>query len=191
MALFLRLIRVFMGLFTLIFSYVKILKLFSQNDIDDGLEENVTVVRVSDGDTYVVRGDDGEFKIRLIGVDTPETQHPNKDVEFFGIEAKKKINELILGKNVILARDESQEDIDKYERKLRYVFLENGVNFNKWLILNGYANEYTYDKPYKLQEEFLEAEKSAEKNKIGIWSDELYDNFLMDQFFNLVKNTSF
>jgi micrococcal nuclease len=69
-----------------------------------------------------------------------------------------------------LQSDPSQEDKDKYNRLLRYVFLEDGTNLNLLLISEGYAHEYTYDVPYALQKEFQTAEKSARENEKGLWS---------------------
>ncbi len=52
-----------------------------------------------------------------------------------------------------------------------YVFLEDGANFNKKLILEGYAYEYTYSTPYQYQQEFKAAQKEAEEKKAGLWGD--------------------
>ncbi len=132
------------------------------------------VTRVVDGDTIVVEDKNGrQEKIRLIGIDTPETKHPRKSVECFGQEATKIVKKLLLGKKVYLQADSSQANRDKYNRLLRYVFRQNDNLFiNRWLVSNGYAYEYTYNLPYQYQEEFKQAELKARQLKRGLWSDE-------------------
>ena len=127
----------------------------------------VAVIRVIDGDTIEV---EGLGKIRLIGIDTPEIVDPRKPVQCFGKEAFQKANEMLSGKKVHLESDLTQGDKDSYNRALRYVFLEDGTHFNKWMIENGYAHEYTYNLPYKYQQEFKDAQRSARENNRGLWS---------------------
>ncbi len=130
-----------------------------------------TVVRVIDGDTIEVRINDVNTKIRLIGIDTPETVDPRKPVQCFGREASKRTSDLLLGKVVVLEDDKTQGDKDKYDRLLRYVFLSDGTNVNKSLIEEGYAYEYTYDLPYKYQVGFKQAQVDAREGNRGLWAD--------------------
>ena len=127
------------------------------------------VVRVIDGDTIVVHINGVDEKIRLIGVNTPETVDPRKTVECFGKEASSFTKQLLENKFVRLEGDNSQDNRDKYKRLLRYVFLEDGMLFNKELIAEGYAYEYTYKIPYTYQTEFKSAQRDAEQNKKGLW----------------------
>lgn len=127
------------------------------------------VTRIVDGDTIETLA---TGKIRLIGVDTPETVDPRKTVQCFGKEASDKAREMLSGKNVRLEKDPTQGDKDIYNRALRYVYLEDGTLFNKWLVENGYAHEYTYIIPYKYQQDFKNAEKSARENNRGFWAPE-------------------
>jgi len=127
------------------------------------------VVRVVDGDTLDVSIEGRTERIRLIGINTPETVDPRKLVECFGIEASNKAKELLTGKEVSLEADLSQGERDTYGRLLRYIFLENGTNFNLQIIKEGFAYEYTYDAPYKYQREFKQAQKEASENKVGLW----------------------
>ena len=70
-----------------------------------------------------------------------------------------------------LESDSTQGDKDKYSRLLRYIFLEDGTNFNKMMISDGYAFEYTYQSnPYKYRDEFILAQKEARENQRGLWS---------------------
>ncbi len=132
-------------------------------------EEFHKVVDIVDGDTIKVEIN-GEIKtIRLIGIDTPETVDPRKEVQCFGVEASNKTKEILSNKFVRLEADSTQENEDRYGRLLRYVFLQNGINFNLQLIQEGYAHEYTYKVPYKYQKEFKSTEENARKNQVGLW----------------------
>ncbi len=129
------------------------------------------VSKVIDGDTINLIVNNKKETIRLIGINSPETQDPRKPVECFGKEASLKAREILSNKKVRVESDPTQGDKDKYNRLLRYVFLEDGTNFNKLMIEEGYAFEYTYNIPYKYQIEFKKAQKDAELNKKGLWAD--------------------
>ncbi len=133
-------------------------------------DQSFLITRVVDGDTMKVSINGTEDTIRLIGIDTPETVHPSKPVECFGMEASNKAKELLDGKMVKLEADSSQGERDKYGRLLRYIFLQDGTNFNKLMISEGYAYEYTYNLPYKYQAEFKSAEQYAKTNEKGLWA---------------------
>jgi micrococcal nuclease len=134
------------------------------------------VVKVVDGDTIDVSLDGKIERIRLIGINTPETVDPRKPVECFGKEASDKAKALLSGKKVYLEADPISGERDKYDRLLRFVFLEDGTSFNLLMIKMGYAYEYTYDVPYKYQAEFKQAQKEAEANKAGLWGDSVCPN---------------
>ncbi len=128
------------------------------------------VIKVVDGDTVQVDIGGVKETVRLIGLDTPETVDPRKPVQCFGLEASKKAKEVLTGKKVSLEADSTQGDRDKYKRLLRYVFLEDGTNFNKIMIAEGYGHQYTYNKPYKYMEEFKQAETEAREAERGLWA---------------------
>ncbi len=130
-----------------------------------------SVIKVVDGDTLAIQMDGQSQTIRLIGIDTPETVHPTKPVECFGIEASNKAKEILTGTQVSIETDSTQGTYDKYNRLLAYVILEDGTNFNKFMIKEGYGYEYTYNLPYKYQSEFKSAQQQAEVNKRGLWAD--------------------
>ena len=138
---------------------------------DEGVQKSYEVVKVVDGDTIDVSINGKVERVRLIGINTPETVDPRKPVECFGVEASNKAKSLLTGKKVVLEDDASQGERDKYGRLLRYVFLEDGTNFNLLMIRDGYAYEYTYNLPYKYQAEFKKAQKEAEVNRGGLWGD--------------------
>jgi len=123
------------------------------------------IVRVVDGDTVVAAT--GE-KIRYVGVNTPEIHHPSKKVECFGQEASSKNKELVLEKEVKLVKDTS--DKDRYGRLLRFVYVGD-VFVNDFLVKNGYANVSTFPPDVKNKSLFLESEKYARVNQLGLWSE--------------------
>ncbi|HYE22966.1 MAG TPA: thermonuclease family protein [Candidatus Paceibacterota bacterium] len=148
---------------------------------DGNSKETYRVQRVVDGDTLVVDISGSEITLRLIGVNTPETVDPRKPVECFGKEASAQTTSLLAGQNVLLGFDSSQGNWDKYNRLLTYVYREDGLFINKYLIENGYGHEYTYNTPYKFQEEFDEAEEYARENKKGLWAPEACKEFVETQ----------
>lgn len=129
------------------------------------------VIRVVDGDTIIVALNRKPETIRLLGINTPETVAPNKPVQCYGPEASERTKELLTNQIVRLETDPSQDNRDKYNRLLRYVFLEN-ENINETLVREGYAREYTFNKKnlYLYQTEFRDAQKIAKKNKLGLWN---------------------
>lgn len=129
------------------------------------------IIRVVDGDTFVVNVDGKDEKVRLIGIDTPEVVDPRKPVQCFGREASDKAKEMLHDVYVHLEADPTQSNHDKYDRLLRYAFLENGTFFNEYMVKEGYAHEYTYQIPYKYQKRFKTAQTYARENKKGLWAD--------------------
>ena len=102
----------------------------------------VRVVRVIDGDTIEVCCLNGRpEKVRYIGVNTPETNHPAKDVEEYGREAKEANRTLVQGKTVRLEFDVDPRD--RYGRLLAYVHLEDGTFVNARLVEQGFAQVMT------------------------------------------------
>lgn len=130
------------------------------------------VVKVVDGDTLDVDLGRKVERIRLIGIDTPETVDPRKPVQCFGREASNRAKELLDGKTVWLEADPSQGERDdtSSRRLLRYVWLSETVMFNYEMVARGYAHEYTYETPYKYQQQFKQAQAEARDAERGLWS---------------------
>ncbi len=124
--------------------------------------------RVVDGDTIIVNIDGKKERIRLIGVDTPETKHPSKPVQYFGKEATAFTKSMIESKKVMLGYDYQLRD--KYDRLLAYVYLEDGTFLNAEIIKQGYGFAYTKFN-FKYLEEFRQYEKDARENKRGLWKE--------------------
>jgi endonuclease YncB( thermonuclease family) len=130
-----------------------------------GKENDIYEVTSStDGDTIKIDYNGTIEKVRLIGIDTPETK------ECFYLEAKKKLQSLIGGKSVRIEPDSSQGERDKYGRLLLYIWVDS-VNINEKMIKAGFAYEYTYNLPYKYQDSFKQAQQEARENKKGLWGD--------------------
>lgn len=138
-----------------------------EEDRDDG-----TIDRVIDGDTVDIVIDGEVERFRLIGIDTPETVDPRKPIQCFGKEASQHLTELLSGQIVTIEPDESQGDVDKYDRNLAYLILADGTNVGEKMLSDGFAYEYTYGKPYAHQNNFKIAEQAARDNERGLWSSE-------------------
>lgn len=128
------------------------------------------VVRVVDGDTIIVRIGRKEERVRLIGINTPESVDPRRPVECFGKEAASNARKLVDRQTVLLEDDPSQDSRDRFGRLLRYVWLEDGRMVNLEQIWQGYAYEYTYDEPYRYQAIFRAAEAEARNAQRGLWA---------------------
>jgi micrococcal nuclease len=131
-----------------------------------GNEQLCFCSRVVDGDTIIVEMDGKEEYIRLIGVDTPETVHPEKPVEYFGKEASEFTRRMVEGHAVRLDYDWQYRD--KYYRVLAYVYLLDGFFLNAEIIKQGYGFAYT-KYPFKYLEEFRMYEREARENMRGLW----------------------
>ena len=126
------------------------------------------VERVIDGDTLVVRYQGENRTVRLIGVETPETVHPARPVEYFGLEASAFTKARLDGKTVQLVRDRSGDTMDAYGRLLRLIYLD-GKNFNATLIREGYGHAVRgFD--YSMRCEFIALENQARSQRRGLWA---------------------
>lgn len=143
------------------------------NDITppEGKPDSVQVVSVVDGDTFKVALDDGVKTVRVIGIDTPETVHPEKPVECFGREASKQAKALLTGQEVSISFDPLVGEQDQYGRLLVYATLPDGRDFGETMIKAGYAYEYTYDGAYEKQALYKAAETIARTARTGLWGE--------------------
>jgi len=124
-----------------------------------------SVAAVIDGDT--IKLTDGR-KLRYIGIDTPETKDPHRGIGCFGQQATNKNKELVEGKTIEIEKDVSETD--RYSRLLRYVYVD-GVMINELLVKEGFAKASSYPPDIKYQNIFTQAQKQAEFEKKGLWSD--------------------
>jgi micrococcal nuclease len=122
-----------------------------------------------DGDTIVIKLDRKETKVRLIGVDTPETVHPQKRVEAYGKEASRFTENLLKGEQIYLEYEPGGSRLDKYGRLLAYVYrAPDGLFVNLEIIRQGYGHAYT-KYPFQYMDLFREAERRARDGQKGLW----------------------
>jgi micrococcal nuclease len=150
-------------IYILIIFYIK-----ESNDIKQNTLYKVNYIY--DGDTISILYKGRQKTIRLLGIDTPETVDPRKPIQCFGEQASLKTKELLNNRSISLVFNLNREQKDKYNRYLGYVYRDDGLDINKYLIENGYAREYTYGKPYDRQKEFKKLEKQAKEKSIGLWN---------------------
>lgn len=138
------------------------------------------VTRVIDGDTIEVNG---KTKVRYIGIDTPEPG------DCFGQEAKEANERLVGNKSIKLEYD--LQRLDKYGRTLAYVYADN-LFVNEKLVLEGFAKVSTFPPNILHVNKFIEAERSARENKLGLWSPNVCTtiNTQLDQDVGKVLSTS-
>lgn len=141
----------------------------------DTVGDTYPIVHVADGDTLDVLKDGAKVRVRLIGINAPESVDPKRPAQCFGKEASSELKRVALGTEVSLETDPSQDTYDKYGRLLAYVFAST-TNLNLHMIEAGYAYEYTYDLPYKYQREFRAAQHDAQTAGRGLWAAGMCEN---------------
>ncbi|ADI73363.1 nuclease (SNase domain protein) [Methanohalobium evestigatum Z-7303] len=150
------------------------------NNVESNDTNLVTVIKVVDGDTIDIRYSNGTTeRVRLLGVDTPETHAENKPEEFegidndsylheWGVKANNYTSNILEDKEVRLEYDDISDRRGYYGRLLAYVYLKNDTMYNRMLIKDGYARVYD-EAEIEYMDEFLELEKEARENKKGLW----------------------
>jgi len=129
------------------------------------------VMKIVDGDTFDVDLDGQIKRVRLIGINTPESVDPRKAVECFSLEAADKLRKFLSSGKVYLKADETQSERDIYGRLLRYAWNIDQVFVNEEMIKQGYAYEYTYKVPYQYQADFKLMQRYAQELKLGLWAE--------------------
>lgn len=129
------------------------------------------VEKVIDGDTFWLDdGSDEPLRVRLIGIDAPESRDFGTKVkEYYGEEAKEYLKKLIEGKKVRLEYD--VEPFDQYDRTLAYVYLKDGTFVNAEMIRNGYATVLIIPPNVRYSLTFLRLAREARKKKAGLWDE--------------------
>ena len=130
---------------------------------DEIIKEKAKVTRVIDGDTIEVDLNGKAYKVRYIGINTPEYDQP------FGDKATQANSSLVFGKTVILEKDISETD--KYGRLLRYVYVGD-LFVNAHLVKLGWAQAATYPPDVKYSDLFVSLEREARENNRGCWTTE-------------------
>ncbi|MGX6448994.1 thermonuclease family protein [Patulibacter sp. S7RM1-6] len=147
-------------------------------DVDDAVgdalagDEAVRVIRVVDGDTLLVRTEDGRERVRVLGIDTPETKKEGTPVQCFGPEATRSAERWVREQRsrVTLARDEAAPDRDGYGRLLRYVRpADGGRDLSTVQVAGGYARVAAYGQDLEELGALRRAERKARRTDLGRW----------------------
>jgi endonuclease YncB( thermonuclease family) len=126
------------------------------------------VRRVTDGDTFVASVGGRQERVRVIGVDTPETVAPNRPVEPYGRQASSFAERHLAGATVRLAGD--VEPRDRYGRLLAYVWLADGTFWNALLVAEGYAQQLTIPPNVTHAGLFRRLAAEARRQDRGLWA---------------------
>ena len=141
-------------------------------------QDLLKVERVVDGDTLLLTN--GE-KVRLIGIDAPESKPNPRAEKQVAMEGKDLKNIILMGeeatkfvRSLIKPGDEVRiefdvEKRDRYGRLLGYIYLPDGRMINEEIVKAGYASLLTHPPNVKYQNRFLRAYKEARENKRGLW----------------------
>lgn len=159
------------------------------NEADHNLVE-VLITTVVDGDTArAILPDGSEERVRFIGVDAPEINHPTKGLEYYGPEAEAFARSTLENRRVWLEFD--QNDRDQYGRLLAYLWLQvpgeitdreiRSHMFNARLLLEGYAVQVTFQPNVKYKELFSIYESEAREQQVGLWEEHADEKVNQDQ----------
>jgi micrococcal nuclease len=137
----------------------------------DTIATTAIVLKVVDGDTIDIRDDNrGRLRVRLLGIDTPETKKPGFTVGCWGPEASKFANDTMLGQRVALIPDLTQDRTDRYGRTLAYLDKADGWDYSVEAARAGAAHSYIYHgHPAVRANEIAVAEQEAKIAGRGLW----------------------
>lgn len=137
------------------------------------LATTVRIDRVVDGDTVIVRFGGDRFRIRLLGIDTPESVKPDSPVECFGPEASERTKDLLAtGSAAVVETDPGGDRQDDYGRLLAYVTpVGAAVTVNETLLREGYADLFVFHPaaPFSRVRPFRAARDAARRAGRGMW----------------------
>ena len=133
------------------------------------------VVRVIDGDTIQVSRDGQRVRVRMAGIDTPETVKANTPLQCDGPEASHETHALLDGKRVVLESDPTQPTYDQYGRRLAHVWTATAagqpdLQVNWYLVRQGFAHARTYGVRTDYQDAYDAAQRAAKAQHLGFWS---------------------
>ncbi|SFL48136.1 Endonuclease YncB, thermonuclease family [Paenibacillus sp. 1_12] len=156
------------GLLAIIFTFIFITGCQQQAASSKLNRQQVKIERVVDGDTLEIQLNGKKEKVRLIGIDTPETKKPNTPVMFYGEEASDYTKKRLDKKTVELEWDVDRKD--QYDRLLAYVWVDDEL-FNRTLVSEGYARMATFPPNVKYVDLFKKAQEEARQKQKGIWKN--------------------
>lgn len=127
------------------------------------------VVRVVDGDTLKVRVDGRVETVRVLGIDTPESQRPGAPVECGSRRAGSELRRLVDGRSVVLTGDASQDAVDRFGRILAYVSVD-GTDVGEAMVGRGWARPYVYGGvPFARVGTYRSAARDARRRGAGVY----------------------
>lgn len=139
--------------------------------------DEVKLSKCVDGDTLKVKIDNKEYTVRMLAIDTPESVHPEKKVEYYGKEASEYTCNIVSNaKKIELEYDSGSDKTDKYDRLLAWVIVDGELLQDK-LVSLGYAKvAYLYG-DYKYTSLLEEHQELASAKNLGIWNQQEKDKF--------------
>jgi micrococcal nuclease len=131
-----------------------------------------TVERVVDGDTLVARIDGERMRVRLLGVDAPESAAGDGSARCYGVEATEAARDLLpRGARIALRTDPTQGREDRFGRLLAEVTVAGAARtVNEELVAGGSAEVFRGDQRGRLQPELRALERRAREDGLGLWS---------------------
>lgn len=135
------------------------------------VDATAVVLRVVDGDTIDIRDEvRGRLRVRILGIDTPETKKPDSPVECWGPEATEFARSTMLGQRVALVTDPTQDRTDRYGRTLAYLVRADGFDYAVEAARAGTARSYVYGgRPVSRHDAIVAAEREARDARRGLW----------------------
>ena len=152
-------------------TYFRHQKTQETDDWDKYNEKSFTVVKVVDGDTININVPDVNFattRIRLLGIDTPETEKSPTGPMYYGRQASEFTSKTVLGQKVTVIMDKVSKTRDKYNRLLCYIRFADGRILNEELVSEGFAYADTRF-PHSQFDKYIQLEKTAQKQKKRLW----------------------
>ena len=147
----------------------------SASNLPEDAEGPLEVVKVVDGDTLKLMIDGEKKNVRLIGVDTPESVHPNKEKNVpEGKLASDHTKELVGDSDVYIVYGVEKED--HYGRPLCYVYLPDGTMLNEQILYDGYGDILFVGKNKQYKDEFTAVRDEAKAENRGLWSTGIFDD---------------
>jgi micrococcal nuclease len=137
----------------------------------DDVVTTALVLKIVDGDTMDIRDDDrGRLRVRILGIDTPETKKPDYTVGCWGPEATQFAVTTMLGQRVALQTDPTQDRTDRYGRTLAYLVRGDGWDYSVESVRAGAAKSFVYEDNPVLRYDAIEAAEAEARSAVrGLW----------------------
>ncbi len=141
----------------------------------DGMQGPYDVVKVVDGDTIKLMIDGEKKNVRLIGIDTPESVHPDAEKNVPEGKLASDHTKLLVGDNQLYLVYGTDPQ-DRYGRPLCYVYLPDGTMLNEKILSDGYAKVLIVGKNKEYKDRFNEIQEEAKADGRGLWPSGVFDD---------------